>query len=500
MLADPASRGWATLADDVATLDNAYVYGDQLRTFIASVAAAAPPGQRIDALAAVAALPGRHGDIVLAVLADCLRRWRDWPGVAAWANDALPDLLARFLPELAWTQDTGRLLGQLRAFADDDIVRRAVLRALPEARSRLTAFGWQNIAALFGRLCGPGDAAAALLGLLDDRVRGDNAGVDMTWRRMLAGPIPMLLWSAFGHPRREVRWRAAHATRDLLAHPDPATTAPLAAALVRCLDRADPGAFRDPALYFYRLSAAAGLLVALAAVAADRPALLVPHLADLVRHATSRDLPHAQIRELARQVALAVADPADPRADALRRANQPTCCQAERKPRHAGSDRRVSEQPPLQLRPDGHDPVLVRAARPRLRHSRRHGRRIAEGWILDRWGLGEDDWWTDVRELRDQRSWRRTSHRQGSIPPEENLRLYLEYHAMMAAAGELIDAGRARPRRIVGPRLHRGRTGSQPTCPRPRGGSPTCALRSRPSPGSSVICRRSTTPGTPRPR
>ena len=49
---------------------------------------------------------------------------------------------------------------------------------------------------------------------------------------------------------------------------------------------------------------------------------------------------------------------------------------------------------------------------------------------------------TDVRELRDQRSWMRTSHRHGSIPPEENLRLYLEYHAMMAAAGELVDAGR----------------------------------------------------------
>jgi hypothetical protein len=66
----------------------------------------------------------------------------------------------------------------------------------------------------------------------------------------------------------------------------------------------------------------------------------------------------------------------------------------------------------------------------------------AERWILDEWGMTEDDWWTDPRELRDQQSYRRTSHRHGSIPPEENLRLYLEYHAMFAAAGELIDAGR----------------------------------------------------------
>ena len=335
MLADPASRGWARLADDVATLGGAYVYGDQMRRFVASVAAAALPDQRVDALAAVAALPSRHADIVFAVLADCLDGWRGWPGVATWANNALPVLLARCLPDLAWRQDTDRLLGQLRAFADGDTVRRAVVRALPEARSQLTAYGWQNIAALLGQLCGPGDAAAALLGLLDDRVRNDNADATIAPADP-SGPIPMVLWSAFGHPRREIRWRAAHATRDLLAHPDPSATAPLTAALVRCLDRGDVGAFRDPSLHFYRLSAAAGLLVALHRVAAERPALLAPHLADLVRHATSRDLPHAQIRELARQTALAVADPADPHVDALRHANQPTCCHAEQKPRHVG--------------------------------------------------------------------------------------------------------------------------------------------------------------------
>jgi hypothetical protein len=32
------------------------------------------------------------------------------------------------------------------------------------------------------------------------------------------------------------------------------------------------------------------------------------------------------------------------------------------------------------------------------------------------------------------------SHRHGSIPPEENLQLYMEFHAMMVAAGELVDA------------------------------------------------------------
>ena len=63
-----------------------------------------------------------------------------------------------------------------------------------------------------------------------------------------------------------------------------------------------PGQFRDPDLHFYDLSAAIGLLVALHRVATDRPTVLAPRLADLMRHATSSDRPHAQIRELARLV------------------------------------------------------------------------------------------------------------------------------------------------------------------------------------------------------
>ncbi|MFB8168296.1 hypothetical protein ACFC60_10145 [Kitasatospora purpeofusca] len=441
LLADPASRGWASLSEDVAVLSSAYLFGEELREFIAGVVHGAAPGQRVEAMTAVAGLPGRNADTVFAVLADCLTRWRELPSIATWAKEELPILVSRHLPDLASQQDTDRLLDQFRAFADDDTVRRAIMLALPEARPRLTAHGWQKIAALLGRLCGPSDAADALLGLLDDRVPEDLADAIAT-PSSPAGPIPLLLWGVFGHPRRELRWRAAHAVRDLLAHPDSAAVAPLAAALVRCLDQEDPGAFRDPSMHFYQLSATASLLVALHRVAVDRPAVLAPHLADLIRHATSRDLPHAQIRELARQAALAIVEPQDPRLDLLQHTNQPTCCHGDRKTKNVGNDRRVSKDrrydfDVMDTIPYWYAPLArvfdvpvdtVAAA--------------AEVWILDRWGLGHDDWMTDARELRDQHSWERMSHRHGSIPAEEKLRLYLEYHAMMAAAGELADAGR----------------------------------------------------------
>jgi len=116
-----------------------------MRSFVAAVACAAPSDERLDVLATVAALPDRHGaDIVLPVLSTCVKQWSDWPGVSDWAAKALPGLLTQYLPDLAWRQDSGPLLRDLRAFADDHSICRAVLMAVPEARPRLTAHGWQK--------------------------------------------------------------------------------------------------------------------------------------------------------------------------------------------------------------------------------------------------------------------------------------------------------------------------------------------------------------------
>jgi hypothetical protein len=443
LLANPAERGWTMLADDVVVLAEASVYGDRMRQYVATAAAAAPTDQRIDALTAVAGLPDRAGaDTVLSVLADCVNQWRGWPGISEWATAELPKLLARQLSDLAWRQNTGSLLDQLRVFASDNGIRRAVLAALPEARPQLTAHGWQNIAALLSQLCGPADASQALAALLADRVpdaSATHAGDAGTIAAAPAGPVPLLLWSAFGHPRRNMRWRAGHAARELLTRADPSAVA-VTAALVDCLDRADAGAYRDPALHFYQLSAAAALLVALARVAADKPAVLAAYLPAFVRHATSRELPHAQIRELARQTALAIADPTGPDAATLCHENEPDSCFADRGARHPDDGRRVSKDrryrfDDLDTLPYWYTPLARVFDLPVDAIAER-----AERWILDVWGLAEDDWWRDARELRDQRSYARMGHRHGSIPPEENLRLYLEYHAMFAAAGEFVDS------------------------------------------------------------
>ncbi|MEU8356370.1 ATP-binding protein [Nonomuraea sp. NPDC048882] len=439
--ADPSASSMTTLADDVAELAANGVYGERMREFITKVAMSAGPQDRVATLTAVAGLCHlANVQTVLPVIARCLTQWRQWPGVSEWATTALPPLLTGHLPDIAWSQNTDELLEQLRQFADDDAIRRAVLTALPVARAHLTPFGWQNIAALLGRLCDRRGAAEAVIALLDDRLpraRDGEVGVVT----LQAEPVTLLLWSVFGHPRRAIRWRAAYAVRELLIYPNLADARQFAGKLVACLGRTDAAAYRDPALHFYRMSAVAGLLVALQRVAVQRPDVLTAYLPDLIVLATSRELPHAQIRELARQTALALADPTDSDFDVLQAANQPATCSVQRTDGNRSGNQGLPngrryrfddiDTIPYWYTPLAHAfnvPVQVIAER-------------AERWILDVWGLTQEDWWRDNRELRDQRSYQRMSHRHGSIPPEENLRLYIEYHAMMVVAGELVDAG-----------------------------------------------------------
>jgi hypothetical protein len=241
-----------------------------------------------------------------------------------------------------------------------------------------------------------------------------------------------------------MRWRGAHATRELLKLPGQAAAAAVASALLRYLDHDDPGAFRDSKLHFYSMSATVGLLVSLQRVAYEKPEILRPYLDDLIRHATSNSLPHAQIRELARGAALALASPTDPRTDIIRYANRPASCLTDRR-QEERIDRRLSQEHHYRYQFDEMDTIPYWYA-PLARIFGVPVDTVAESaerWILDAWGLDKDDWWTDVRELRDERTAERMSGGHGSIPPEESLRLYLEYHAMMTAAGELIDHGRS---------------------------------------------------------
>jgi hypothetical protein len=64
----------------------------------------------------------------------------------------------------------------------------------------------------------------------------------------------------------------------------------------------------------------------------------------------------------------------------------------------------------------------------------------AERWIIDTWGRTNEDWWHDPRELSGRYESRELYSSRESVPTIETLRVYLEYHSMCCAAGEMIDS------------------------------------------------------------
>jgi hypothetical protein len=63
---------------------------------------------------------------------------------------------------------------------------------------------------------------------------------------------------------------------------------------------------------------------------------------------------------------------------------------------------------------------------------------LAEAWIVERLNFTEDGVQQYQRETADRYEYQDTGHRHGGAPRVERLRLYLEYHAMLLTAGQLI--------------------------------------------------------------
>lgn len=436
-------RSWQDLTTAIGALTAAYASQRELADFIVGVVRAADLNDRPAALTAVTDLPidtAVSPVTALAAIRELLGEWRRWPTVTTWARQALPGFAAQHLPALSGGHGSTANLTMIRDATDDQTATQILAAATARHLRDLSAGSLYNIASALSVMTTPASAAEALdwsLQRFHPPEPADRVALPETAAQAVSG----FLWSLLGHHIKAIRWRATHAIRDLMEHPNH----DLAAALIGKLQSTSAAPYRSPALDFYWLSARTWLLVAIERVSAEHPDRFAPFVDDLVAVATDRATPHIQARELARRSALAVLrgqphpDPA--LLETLTNANVP------------GSSQRSESQ-----QPDPHDPdlegddlytfdlidtipywyePLARVFAVDVEEITRRARR----WIVQVWGRTEDDWMKDVRELRDERSYERMSHRHGGIPPEESLQLYLEYHAMLLAAGELIDQG-----------------------------------------------------------
>ncbi|MGW7307266.1 NACHT domain-containing protein [Streptomyces sp. NPDC054835] len=440
---------WRKLTDSAFLngLLHDYPSRQELAELIVATIRDTDPRERLQALDVVVALIGDHEFDPLAVLmatARLVRAWQTWSGVRTWAAGTLPRILNRHLPELTRGTAPSLLLTTLKDFTATQKLRGDLLTAMLECRPHLTAEHMINLALVFAELAEPHEAAESAARELDELVSAATPSrPGPPCATTAADVISSLLWSAFGHQSKALRWQAAHAARGLLLDTHGVLSTTLADRLVACLNSTTAGAFRSPDLPFYWLSARVWLLTVLQRVADENPAVLARHLPVIAATATDRTLPHAQIRELARTTALilATATPGSDTGD-LAWANRVTACHASRD-RYYPLGERKRVRPGVRYHVDATDtlPYWFTPLAQVFEIGVEDVSERAERWIVDEWQLSEDDWMTDVRELRDEETAGRMMHRHGVIPPEESLQLYMEYHAMMLAAGELVDCG-----------------------------------------------------------
>jgi NACHT domain len=107
--------------------------------------------------------------------------------------------------------------------------------------------------------------------------------------------VSELLWQRLGAPEAANRWRAAHALR----HVAESGSTRLLDRLIRGCERTRAGAFQDPTLPFFHLNARLWLLIAVARIALDHPAMVAPHRATLEEIAASEAFPHILCRHFA---------------------------------------------------------------------------------------------------------------------------------------------------------------------------------------------------------
>ncbi|MEU5874264.1 ATP-binding protein [Glycomyces sp. NPDC047369] len=449
LLARPERRTIAQLKADIESIDRSRVGIREQTRFMTEVAQRCPWSGRIEALRTVADIVTTRSSYeswaYLEALADLVEKWKDHQPTAEWIQHNLVRVLESCIPGLGLAPSPESVLTWLHRFGLTDAqLHAALFGAAIKQRRNLRPQQLRELCEILAELLDAKAAAAALVRMLTEVESGT---VTSTFPTELPTDTPDLisglLWSVFGHYRKDLRWRAAHTARSILTDGNSSIAPLVTNGLIKCLSSESAGAFRTPDLRFYWMSARVWLLIALQGAAAAKPSRLAEHFRAFEQTALDRDFPHIQVRELARNIAgLLAPHTAIQGTPGLFLTNQPTSCHLERN--LGTADERDREPAEVRYSFDSMDTIPYWFA-PLARVFDIPVRRIeelAEAWIVDRWNLSKEDWWNDPRELRSEDNQGRMMHRHGGIPREENLHLYMEYHALMLAAGELLDARR----------------------------------------------------------
>jgi hypothetical protein len=441
-----------------------------VREFLVTLGRSVAPSQHVAYLDALIAIgPDRvYAQYIAEALGDLLIEWGNHAAVRDWVGQGIPTFFENQLPAVvAYSYNAAENLNavlevpQLTSYPRDSIL-------LPAVGKHMEALSARSLYVV----------AEAIVATLEDSALREvfEWSLTRTERRLekngaVLGPLAEVhlineapkvlahfLWALFGHSDKRVRWRALHAARGVLTIPTNVLgnerRHQLLDELVGLINSSHAGAFRSKGLEFYPVSARVWLLVLLERLADERPENLAAHARTIADIAFNRIFPHAQLRGLAKRVVFHLADhiptilPHD-MLDMLTFANRPTSCLYPRGDAFSSrygpgsSDQTDGSRSTRRFGFDWLDtlrywyPPVSRIFGDPPRDLNITAR--AERWICDHWGRSDKDWWKDPREIGARYGWQEMDHGHGQVPIIENMRTYLEYHAMFCAAGEMSD-------------------------------------------------------------
>lgn len=444
----PSVAGPDDIAENLRTMAESYASDEAIAGYIAESGRAVRPGDRVRFLEALGLLVPSDSVMpwysrgVASGLHQLVRDWRRSQPVLNWARQGIPNFIENnFLQLIGHDRQAGSGLDSLLALPLGQDSTTLLLRAVSTSLDELSSYQLFAVAGSVAELFVDHQVRDALtwsIARLEENPSQQISGLPTTPHETLAA----FLFALFGNVDKRKRWRAAHVARSLLAGEEQAQ----ADALVAHVTSETSGAFMSPRHAFYWLSARQWLMLVIARLADESPHKLRPHLDLIADIATDRALPHASIRDMAKRAALAIHSASasglsEDRLEAVRLSNEPASCHVERK--HRYSRPRGDGEPELRFKFDSMDtlPYWYSPLSDVFGLATSEISIRAEKWIVDRLGYTEEDTWKDRRELARERQWQLMRNDHGSVPVLESLDIYLKYHGMLLAAGQLIDEG-----------------------------------------------------------
>ncbi|WP_065376949.1 hypothetical protein [Ensifer adhaerens] len=387
------------------------------------------------------------------LLSDLLENWKDTPSVQRWCRDRLPGVISEHLSVFSRYLRHGQSnLDQLLAFARVDTDRGAsvLLDGIAESGMVMGSGALFGLASRLVAMMDSGDAKRILDWYLDrlfSRLPKDDREslrpVDVP--SSIAEALPRFLYALLSDIDTRVRWRAAHAVRSLARLGDTTVLRDLFCEHGKDVDQA----FRDPNSPFYGLGARLWLALIAYRLSDESPAALVAAKDFLLVAALDPELPHVVVREYAKRALLLASDRgaitlSEYENRLLVELNVP------KKRVQAAETNRVFERREdrgsRRFSFDETDTIPywysdLFSMFPEIPAAEILS--MAERWILDVWKAPTDIYKWVKEPRRDRRlsdhSYDLWAHRHGSLPTVERYSTYLEWHAMLCVAGELLQ-------------------------------------------------------------